>query len=469
MHFNGHTVDVKLYISCGDPGSIFNIDYLLVSDPFVYADNPQCLNDNRISFSHNAIGRIHTAENIIGTAWIAGNGLIITAGHFFPQGSSRSGWIYFNVPNSTGGGNPQFPNSEKAYQFTNVIAAGGNVEGEDWAVLQVLPNNMTGLYPADNAAQGTSITLTNEYLTNIPVRVAGYGVDEGTSNLTLQSSSGTYLRNNNPLEYSCFAIDGVSGGPVLKTDGKAMGIHTHIACHLYQEANLGTGFKYDAAWYYINQPYQFIDVQINQYLEGNTHKEKIGLFVNSSAQYRNYHSGKIFKFLPNQSITLLSDTLVYQDQKFWNWTPTAYENHNNFSIISSISEITSQFKQVKNNLEINYISPESNSTLSNLNLRFKDPWYTQKTQEYIEGIYGYRNLGLNAIYHTRPAPFKPRNFINGGNNDIGSYYKGVFLDQDYLDPNKPYYSVQAISPQTCTLAQTGREHTFYFQNWSANT
>jgi len=56
-------------------------------------------------------------------------------------------------------------------------------------------------------------------------------------------------------------------------------------------------------------------------------------------------------------------------------------------------------------------------------------------------------------------------------NPTGAYNQtsgGVFLDQgnDWLPP---YYSVHAISPQTCTLAQTNREHTFYFQNWSANT
>ena len=467
MHFNGHTVDVRLYIAPGDPGSTINIDYLIVSDPFVYSDDPVCLTDNRVAYVHNAIGRIHTPESI-GTAWIASNGLIITAGHLFDNPSNRKGWIYFNVPNSTSEGGSQYPSAEKAYEFINIITYGGNSPESDYATLQVLPNTETGLYPADNSAQGTSINLTNEYLTNIPVKVAGYGEAAGPLNFTLQSSSGTYLRNNNPLEYTCFVIRGVSGGPVLKMDGKAMGVHSWLYCLTNREANVGTGFKDYGAWHYINQPYQFIDVRINQYLQGNVHKEKIGLFVGGETKFRNYTSGKIFKFIPGQNITLLSDTLVYAEQKFWQWEPVAFENHNGFTINSTITEITSQFDVISCNTEIKHAGAEVDGFSLNFNLHFKDPWYTQKTPEYLEGIYGYKNLGINAIFHNRTTPFKPRNFIQGGNNDIGSFYKGVFLNQ-FIESGSPYYSVQAISPQTFTLSQTGRAHTFYFQNWSANT
>jgi hypothetical protein len=42
------------------------------------------------------------------------------------------------------------------------------------------------------------------------------------------------------------------------------------------------------------------------------------------------------------------------------------------------------------------------------------------------------------------------------------------LVPDLNNPNKPYYSVGAISPQEIPLQHTGRTHKFYFQHWSAN-
>jgi len=44
------------------------------------------------------------------------------------------------------------------------------------------------------------------------------------------------------------------------------------------------------------------------------------------------------------------------------------------------------------------------------------------------------------------------------------------LDQNVtFDPTRPYYSVQAISPQDIALSQTGKTHRFYFRNWSGTS
>ncbi|NUN10986.1 MAG: zinc metalloprotease [Ignavibacteriaceae bacterium] len=142
-------------------------------------------------------------------------------------------------------------------------------------------------------------------------------------------------------------------------------------------------------------------------------------------------------------------------------------NHHTFLLMPTDVSLTSQFDITKSNVVINNTT-ESSAIIAG-NLKFKDPWLI----DYADPLFGnsVRNRGMKESgpdkleFKERSSPFYP-DYTTNYNGDV---YKGVFLDQDYLDPNKPYYSVQAIYPQTCTLAQTNREHTFYFQNWSANT
>ncbi len=54
----------------------------------------------------------------------------------------------------------------------------------------------------------------------------------------------------------------------------------------------------------------------------------------------------------------------------------------------------------------------------------------------------------------------------GDFRSISSANVGVFLNQ-FIESDKPYYSVSVQSPQTIHLTQTNKDHKFYFQNWSA--
>jgi len=158
---------------------------------------------------------------------------------------------------------------------------------------------------------------------------------------------------------------------------------------------------------------------------------------------------------------------IYSDEKYNKWNyDNDVTNFRSFNILSGTTELISHLKQtysgvtIKNNLEL--------SIVNGGNIQFKDPWLI----DYPDPLYGYnlRNRGMDDAgpdkleFKSRPSPFYP----DYSTSYSGDVYQGVFLGQmpDPSDPNKPYYSVKAESPQTINI--NGRDHTFYFQNWEAS-
>jgi hypothetical protein len=186
----------------------------------------------------------------------------------------------------------------------------------------------------------------------------------------------------------------------------------------------------------------------------------IGIWNGSSFNPR-FNPPKPFSFLVGSTEVIHGDPEIYSSQKYNNWNEdyTDIKNHHVFTITETSDKLISNFdytysgSTIKNDLESLGVSGGI--------VEFKDPWLI----DYADPSYGnnIRNQGMSAPFKTRSSPFYP-NYSTSYGNDV---YQGVFLYQDYIDPDKPYYSVKTISPQNISLAQTGKTHKFYFQNWSA--
>ena len=154
---------------------------------------------------------------------------------------------------------------------------------------------------------------------------------------------------------------------------------------------------------------------------------------------------------------------IFRKYNVWrkNGSENFFVNHANISIGSSTSSVLAHFKQTYDVTLANKL--ENTISINQGEVIFKNPWIVD---DYSDSK-GSRNRGTG----TSEIPLFPYqiNFSTSPNITNNSNHKGVFLDQGWPNWTPPYYSVQAISPQTFTLSQTGREHTFYFQNWSANT
>lgn len=130
------------------------------------------------------------------------------------------------------------------------------------------------------------------------------------------------------------------------------------------------------------------------------------------------------------------------------------ENHLRFYLDQGTSRIDVHHKTYHNATLNGYVDDVG----SLVKISFKDPWYVDGAdQAYYESPFGYRNLGMSE------ALFEE---VENGTYNIGinSKYKGVFLDQGYNDPAKPYYKVKAPAQ---TININGSDHQMYFLNWES--
>jgi hypothetical protein len=160
---------------------------------------------------------------------------------------------------------------------------------------------------------------------------------------------------------------------------------------------------------------------------------------------------------------------LYSNEKFNRWTiggliggslteEADVTNHHIFTIGDDQVTYISQFKHsysgitIKNSLE--------GTTATGGSIYFKDPWFI----DFPDSDYGgnLRNRGsIDAYPWTRNSPFNPDYTMPFEN---GYTYKGIFLDQDYSVPGKPFYSVKVDQEQIIPI--NGVNHKFIFQNWS---
>jgi len=180
----------------------------------------------------------------------------------------------------------------------------------------------------------------------------------------------------------------------------------------------------------------------------------------------NIQPGTSLNFPITSTQTILGTQSIISNQKFnnWNGNKVIAQNHNSFDITDLTNTITANLEQTYSTVIIKNILLES-PTVNGGSINFKDPWLIDfPDQSYGNSL---RNRGMDAPFYNRTSPFNPDFNSSYG----GLSYKGVFLDQtpDPNNPTKPYYSVQAISPQDIALSQTGKAHRFYFQNWSGTS
>jgi len=136
----------------------------------------------------------------------------------------------------------------------------------------------------------------------------------------------------------------------------------------------------------------------------------------------------------------------------------SYKNHETFTINMNgdhyYNHKTTLKKAENASVKILYDGYELNRSFW-----IQDPWFKKETSEYLDSPYGYRNLGQD-IGDSWEEVSSPLSLTTSSN------YQGVFLGQDYSNPNNPYYSIKTTSPQTISI--NGTDRTFYFQNWEAS-
>ncbi|NLH60693.1 MAG: hypothetical protein GX452_04750, partial [Ignavibacteriales bacterium] len=149
----------------------------------------------------------------------------------------------------------------------------------------------------------------------------------------------------------------------------------------------------------------------------------------------------------------LADVNYIYKHNNWNGGSSQYLLSHSFNVAS-----TGNYDKegIYNKLKIAIIrnSIEGLNFSNNVGIQFNDPWYLKNAQ----GDQSAMNDFLSVT-----SPYYPTGAYNQTTG-------GVFLDQNVtFDPTRPYYSVQAISPQDIALSQTGKTHRFYFRNWSGTS
>lgn len=275
--------------------------------------------DDRVLSSDSRVGRLSFVAGTDGagdpivnsacTAWLISNGTVLTAGHcvdFDPDGAGSGlpdglldldddDLVEFQPPPSQSDGTLQPAPAERRYSIdldSVVWAYEGEGEslGNDWAVLRLLPNDITEKF-AGNIQGGFRVTNVFPNI-GTSVRVTGYGTDmtpDGTRNQVLQTHNGPLFTNGlfgSTLEYGVDTTGGNSGSPIIwEFNQVALGIHTNGGCDAGGGANTGTGFNHlglRAA----------IDVVVN----GAQDYESSGtLHVDHSALFPAQQSGSLFR------------------------------------------------------------------------------------------------------------------------------------------------------------------------------
>ncbi len=219
---------------------------LLISSPFIHAGEKSiCANyDDRVLSNESAIGRASSANRLIGcTATLIGKSCAITAGHCVDAAEK----ISFNVPESTSAGPQESAEVDIYFRNKDFLRYKDMGEGNDWAVLKILPNKITGLYPGE--VQGSyKVESTKHSKKGDLIRITGYGADKDTPEIAFSQQShisqvlkaGTWFRKA-LLEHEVDTLGGNSGSPIIDMNSnKIIGVHTHGGCDSSIKANQGT-------------------------------------------------------------------------------------------------------------------------------------------------------------------------------------------------------------------------------------
>jgi len=210
---------------------------------------------------------------------------------------------------------------------------------------------------------------------------------------------------------------------------------------------------------------QQIQVTVDQKLSDGTSVDSVGRWLTN--HYIRYKVPKEFTFTIGTNEVLLSTRKIISGQKYNNWNNDPdVTNHHHFAVTTGFPTLlVAWFEPTKPGITMtnNFLSSPPGSNPPDDSLNFKDPWLVRVGDpDYNDPPYGYRNLGLSAVFETNEAPFNPNTNPSG----TGSEYKGVFLSQGSPNWQPPFYSVRAIDNQQVTV--NGKSITWDWESWSYN-
>ncbi len=162
----------------------------------------------------------------------------LSAGHC----SSTFGIAQFNTPPSRGG-RIQHPGEEDMYEVDKTASKWEYTGlGNDWAVLRIKPNKITGLYAGD--AQGTYEVDFGKPRNGDIIRITGYGLDRSDPerNIAQQTHTGEITRQRGSTMYHVAdTMGGNSGSSIIReSDQKVVAIHTNGGCSSRGGSNAAT-------------------------------------------------------------------------------------------------------------------------------------------------------------------------------------------------------------------------------------
>lgn len=187
-------------------------------------------NDDRdLSFNPKVARILQVGDPAGCTVTLIGKSCAVSAGHC----TSTFGIAEFNTPISRNG-RIQNSKPEDTYEVdqASVRYVNGGM-GNDWAVLRLKANNITGRLPGD--VQGKYEIATDIVPTSGEViRITGYGRDSADAdrNFAQQSHTGPiYKVRGSTLYHQADTMGGNSGSSIVReSDQKIIGIHTHGGC-----------------------------------------------------------------------------------------------------------------------------------------------------------------------------------------------------------------------------------------------
>jgi len=241
--FNGGAVRVDLIAGPNTSGNRFLVESVMVGSAYPAVQESICgSTDDRTPSEDPRQGRTHPTGC---TGWMINATTMLTAGHC--TSGSRTENIHFNVPLSSSSGGLRMPPPQHQYtadRSTMQRLSGGI--GSDWAVMSIVRNSNTGLYPGQ--AQGSWYRLGNVpgSVSGQTIRITGYGTTGGgvprTWNQIQKTHTGPFVSNSGTtLRYAVDTTGGNSGSPVIhENTGDAIGIHTHAGCNSGGGSNQGT-------------------------------------------------------------------------------------------------------------------------------------------------------------------------------------------------------------------------------------
>ncbi len=424
---------------------ILTILIVLISTDFSYAyfqEDPRIpASDHPLSDSlAPAMARLNTSC----TAWITKGGMLITAGHCYPESNDI---VEFNVPLSEPDGEINYSSSEDIYTVSEVINSDDNTPDRDWAIFRVNDNPVTGLQPIE--AQLVYIELVQD-LTGDIYRSMGYGDDlagvpPGPLRKTLRTDSGENLTQNTTgdlVEFKSQLIGGDSGSPIVdESTGKSVGVATNFRTS--DDVAEGTSAYRSSFW-------NTFQAELNDFTLSVTQKDEAGQTIIGSSIgrwnetiFNDYvlSGSEVQLNVVEGGIEILrADQGVYNNpnEKYNEWIGfNDVRNHRVFQMDAGASQLISQFQKTHSGISVTNAFPEAPSLSGSGQIQFKDPWLIDYNDPDFDN--SPRNRGMDAVFYSHSAPFNP-----GFNTINGKLYNGLFLNESGPTENwqPPYYSVR---------------------------